>query len=340
MKFKISNKEFSKSTCPFILAEVACSHDGDIEKVKVMIDAAAKAGADGIQFQLFSTNKLLVPSHQFYKLVKSLEISFDEWKSLIKYAKTKGLIVFANLLEESAFESAIDAQVDVLKLHSSDLSNPEMLHKVANSKLPIVLSTGGSTIEEIRKSVEELRSAGVSEMILMHGFQAFPTKLEESHLNYILTLENLFGFPVGYQDHVSAESKMARIVPLLAMAKGAILLEKHITDDRGRKGTDHESALNPDEFVEFVSSIREAWNAFGLTHARNLSPAEIKYRKTFKKSILASRKIEEGESIKEDMICFMRGDGGLPPFEKELVLGKKANKKFEEFEIITLEFLS
>jgi sialic acid synthase SpsE len=334
-------KIIDKNTRPFILGEVACSHDGSIDRVIKIINSVADGGMDGIQFQLFSTDLLLAPYHPFYKKVKQLEIKLNDWPLLIELAQNRGLKVFANVLETSGMDIAISSNVDAIKVHSADISNPEMLKSVTDSHLPIILSTGGSTVEEIRVAVEELKLLGADNLLLMHGFQAYPTDITESHLEFIGTLGSMFGVPVGYQDHIAAESEMSRIVPLLAMAKGAVLLEKHVTDDRGRKGTDHESALSPTEISDFVKRIEQGWRSFGDSTIRPLSDKENQYRRNFKKTIVSTREIMVGEKITKDMICFLRADQGYSPTSFKEIIGKRCIKsmnKFDTFKSYHLNF--
>jgi len=335
----IKDKVLSQYERPFILAEMACAHDGSVDKANKMVDDAVAAGVDGIQFQLFSTERLLIPTHPFYDKVKNIEIPIEYWPKIIKRAKDKGLIVFVNVLEANCLATALASGIDVLKIHSADISNPHMLQGVAESGLPVSLSTGGSTVEEISIAFNELKALGVKDIILMHGYQGYPTLIEESHLNYIETLGQLYGAPVGYQDHVDGEDKLAKIIPLLAMAKGAVLLEKHITDDRGRKGTDYESALDADEMKDFVELVHRSWMTLGKSTVRQLSSEEYKYRKTFKKAIVAVSGIKKGEVIRDNMIAFMRGDQGFTPLEVGKVIGKKSSCAIKKYQTIKPEYI-
>lgn len=342
--FQLSGINLNQEKAPFILAEVACAHDGSVERVAEMIDSAASAGADGIQFQLFNTDRLLVPSHPMYERVKSLEISYTKWRQLIAQANDQGLAVFLNPLTPCAIASACPTEgmasnIRALKIHSADLANPNMLQKVAGIGLPVVLSCGGSTLDEVRAGISILEDAGVSNLLLMHGFQAYPTELSDAHLNYLDTLRQVSGYPVGYQDHVDGASQLSQIIPLLAMAKGAVLLEKHITDDRGRKGTDYESALDANSLRQFVNLVRETWQALGKSTMRPLSTAEHSYRRSFKKSIVAARTIRQRETITADMLVFMRGEQGLSPLAADKILGKKCTKDLQKHELITADVL-
>jgi sialic acid synthase SpsE len=330
----IGSQTLSKDRRPFVLAEMACSHDGDIDRAVSMVDSAAKAGVDGIQFQLFSTDKLLAPYHSFYEKVKNLEISLSDWSDIISYAKKKGLTIFVNPLEVDSLSVGIEAGADVLKIHSADISNPHMIIQVAKCLLPVSLSTGGSTISEIHEALAVLKQHEVKDIFLMHGFQAYPTDIEESNLDYMETLEKEFGLLVGYQDHVEGGTPLSLIIPLLAMAKGAVLLEKHITDSRERKGTDFESALEVEELKGFVDLVNDSWAAFGTSCTRSLTEAELSYRKNFKKSIVAARDLEPGHLIMEDDLLYLRADPGFTPLDADKVLGQKCLSRIEKFQTI------
>mgnify|MGYP002622791994 CR=1 FL=1 len=321
------------------MAEMACSHDGSIENVKKMISDIAESGADGIQFQIFSTDQLLIPTHPFYKKVKSLEIPLKDWEHLINLASDKKLSISINILDQTALPLTLSEKVDFIKTHSADLSNPEVIRKVGNSGKPVIISTGGSTLVEINTAITELKNTKFSDIILMHGFQAFPTQFEDSHLNFIETLKKQFNYPVGYQDHVAGDHEMARIIPLLAMAKGSIFIEKHITDDRSRKGTDYESAINSSGFKNFVDLVEDAWKTFGSEEERSFSQAEIKYRKTFKKSLIASRDIAANERLDDSMILIMRGEQGISPNKKSEIIGRVCNRAIKKYESFQLEYL-
>jgi len=337
--FEINGKLVSPKGEPFLMAEIACSHDGDPERVRLMIDAVADSEADGIQFQIFKTENLLVPNHKFYNLVEGLEIPYSEWGLLIRYAISKSLTVSVNILDESGLRTAVDAGAHAIKLHSADLSNPRVFKIVSEEKLPLIISTGGSTINEIQKAVKVAKTSGIQNILLMHGFQAFPTEVVDNHLNYIETLSKNFDFPLGFQDHMDGSGDLATIVPLMALAKGYCFIEKHITDDRLRKGTDFESSLGPANFVTFAKNLRQGWLALGESERGEFSEAELKYRATFKKSIIAIRDIKKGEEIKDCMYQFMRGDLGLPPTEVASILGRRAKETIKKYESITLESL-
>ena len=146
----VGNNVISKGKMPYILAEMACAHDGSVELALQMVNDAADSGANGIQFQIFNTSNLLTPSHQFCELVTSLEISYKDWRNIFDVARSRGLDVFVNPLTVDAFKAIEDLGADAIKIHSADLSNPDMVEALASFKQPVSISTGGSTLDEVR----------------------------------------------------------------------------------------------------------------------------------------------------------------------------------------------
>lgn len=334
----IAEKRIQADCLPYLLAEMACAHDGHIQRALQMVNDAADAGFDGIQFQLFSTETLLTPRHRFYDKVKKLEISYADWEGIFEAARKRDLNIFVNPLSIDALAEIKHLGADALKVHSADLSNPEMLTSLAEFGLPVSLAVGGSTTAEIRHALELLSSSGVSDVIIMHGFQGYPTAINDTNLNCIPHLTEHFGVHVGYQDHIDGDDELGFILPANAMAMGAVLLEKHITDDRARRGTDFESAVDRVGQARFVRVIRDAHCARGAFKKDVQSGAELRYRETFKKSLVAVRDIAIGETLDAKMIVFMRGDVlGLTPSDLSSVIGKKTSKPISKYSVIQVD---
>jgi N,N'-diacetyllegionaminate synthase len=333
----VGNRKIGRDYSPYIVAEMACAHEGSPDLAYELVDIAADAKSDAIQFQIVSVKDVVAPYHHIYEAGLKLEISHRDWKEIISYAKSRGLDVWVNAFDLSSLRFADMPEVDVIKLHSADLSNPGMLELAASIGKPMSLSTGGSTIDEIGHAVTYLRSAGVNDLLLMHGYQAFPTKVNESYIGFINTLSTLFTCPVGYQDHTEGGTDMAFILPITAVSLGAALLEKHITIDRSLKHTDYESALNPDEFRRFVELTREMDSAIGNGNVVPLSDDMIKYRHSFKKSIVASRFIKKGEILSKDMLCFLRADVGYAPTEIDNIIGSQCMMEIAQFTTLKVE---
>ena len=328
----IAGKEIGDGAAPYIVAEIACAHEGDPDRARALIDCAAAAGADAVQLQVFFVRNLISPRSPHFEAATSLEIPEDAWPGLIEHARGTGLHVWANVFDNQTLGIALAGGVRALKLHSSDLENPILLEAVAGAGQPLSLAAGGATLDEIGRSVDFLRGHGADDIILMHGFQAFPTKPEDAHLRFIGALRERFGCLVGYQDHTDGATPLAFTLPLAAVGFGACVLEKHITDDRSRRGTDYEAALGPADFKRFVEMARALYDAIGDGEERRLSEAERGYRERMKKHIVAARDIAAGETIVPDMLAFLRGVDGLSPWQVSTLVGRVARNRIEAFE--------
>jgi sialic acid synthase SpsE len=336
---RIGEKLIGSSETVYVIAEMACAHDGDVDKAKGLINAAVSAKADAIQLQFFSRKDLMTPSHEAYNLLGTLEFSRQEWKEIYQYARRKDIQIFACAYDVPSAELAIQLGVDGIKLNSSDLSNPDLLEIVARSGLPYTMGTGASTVEEIAQAVETCLRNGGDQIILMHGVQNFPTAIEHAQINRIRMLKALFPFPVGYQDHTDASHPFSRVVDLLAVGAGACVIEKHITLDRSETGTDYQAALEPMELKEFVQTIKRAERAMGSNRILPLSQNEKNYRKFQKKSIVSGCEIKKGQLVTRGMLQFMRSEPGLSPHQVGKIVGRATKRNIRQFENILPEDL-
>jgi sialic acid synthase SpsE len=170
----------------------------------------------------------------------------------------------------------------------------------------------------------------------MYGYQSFPTLPENVHMSYIETLRKEFSLPIGYQDHCDADNDSAFWLPAASMGMDVTILEKHITHDRSLKGIDHESALNPVEFINFVKMVRVVDEAKGISTSRPFTEDEIKYREFQKKSIVAARDLNKGTILTSDALNFMRAEVlGFSPAQIDSIIGKELVKDIEAFQSIS-----
>lgn len=322
---------------PYIIAEMACSHDGSLIFAKEIIDGAGKSGADAIQFQIWEIEDMMVKHSPDFQTVSKLQLSYSDWKDLYNYTRSSwpNLEIIACIYDTNSLSFAQSLGVDAFKIHTSDLSNPNILKAVALTGKRIDLSVGASSINEIYEAINLIKNISNSEIWLMYGYQLFPTPLDELNLSYMLKLGNLFSLSIGYQDHCDAEKPEAFWLPASVYGMGVEILEKHITHDRNFKGADHQSALNPDEFFEFVKMIKAINCAEGKGVPRPFSEDEKKYRKYSKKSIVASKNLKVGKEITEEDIIALRGPKlGLSPDKINQIIGKKLNKDILEQHLI------
>ena len=326
----------------YIIAEMACSHEGDIKLAKKIIDGAGEAGADAIQLQIWSLVDMMTPDRDNYELLKNIELTRDQWKEIISYSRKKfpAMEIYSFVYEHKSIDFMESLNIDGYKLSSADLSNPYMLEGIALTNKPINLSIGASTLEEIQTAIDKIKRISNSQINLMYGYQNFPTSIDDIHLNYMKKLNDLFEYPIGYQDHCNANDKSAFWVPAMSVGMGIKILEKHITHDRSLKGIDHESALNPDEFKEFVEMIKELELAKGISVPKPFSNDEMKYRKFQKKSIVASNDFKKGKILKNKDLNFLRAiELGLAPNKYEKLLNRELKRDIKKHQLIKEEDL-
>jgi len=323
-----------------IIAEMACSHEGSTEFGRAIIEGASRAGADSIQFQIWKLDEMVVPHHEEYDVLSDIEMSYDEWRGLAEHvwAQDDVMDIIACVYEQHSVEFAEDLGVEAYKIHSSDLSNPYLLKRVAETGKRIDVSVGGSTLDEIQTAIQWIREVSDSNIWLMYGYQDFPTRPDDVHLDYMMKLRDLFELPIGYQDHSAGGSPEAYWLPAAAVGAGVDVVEKHITHDRSFEGIDHEAALNPDEFDEFVRMVQQVEAAKGESVPRSFSEGEKAYRASVKKSVVASQNLSEGRTLTKEDLTFRRANQlGVFPDSADELLGKTLNRSIEAFHPIRPE---
>lgn len=323
----------------YIIAEMACSHEGDLNLAKRIVDSAGRAGADAVQFQVWSLNDLVAPSHSDYAKLFELELSRDEWSTLIAYSQRcyPEMETVACVYEVDSVEFCEKHRIDAYKIHSSDIMNRSLLRKVGQTKKRVHLSVGASQLNEIQDGVERLKANSTSSICLMFGYQDFPTSPNDVHLDYMIKLKQLFELPIGYQDHTDGGMEAAFWIPAAAIGMGVDLIEKHLTHDRAFLGADHEAALDPTEFKRFVTMVRTIERAKGIGIPRFLSEAEKRYRTKAKRYAFSKTNLCYGSRIKKDHLVFLRSDGrkGFLMEETDLLVGRRLKRDLSSRQLIT-----
>ncbi len=254
---------------------------------------------------------------------------------MVKYAKNSDIQVFACTYDLPSLELAVALKVDGIKLNSADLTNIEMLEIAGTSGIPFTLGTGASRMDEIGLAINSVINTGAADVILMHGMQNFPTKIENANISRIKTLKTAFNTLVGYADHTSADNPFTLDIDLLALSMGACVFEKHYTIDRSLKGTDYQAALDPGELKKYVQNIHLALLALG--NNKLIGPFdddELQYRQFQKKIIVAASDLKKGHIIERRDIKLLRSDdhGGLDASCLRNLIGKKIinNIKYQD----------
>lgn len=346
---KVGNKIIGDGHPAFIVAEMAMCHDGSIEKAKKIIAGAAEAKADAINFHITSMEDYMIPQYRgsrgsiaagkdtptIYDKLSTKNLGREAWRELFDYARDRHLLISAMCNDLPSVEFASQLGPDMYGIHSSCLGEEDLVRTVAAKRKLIFLKVGGTYLGEIERTVLLIQEMGNHQIVLIHGIQSYPTKLEDMHLMYIQSLKQIFSLPVGFADHTDGSSELAMIVPLVALPFGANVIEKHITHDRSLKGIDFESALNPKGLKDLIRNLREIEKTFGSPAVRPFSEAEADYRQLAKKRTVATKVLGKGERITVDKITFKRSDEGIYPDENKYLIGRMTNKRIEKDEPIT-----
>lgn len=340
-RIKISNKWVGEGDPCFVIAEIGSNHDSKLKQAKELIDMAKEAGADAVKFQSFSADGLVSRKrlnknkweyNSIFGLVKNFELP-DSWhKELFEYCKKKETIFLSTPFEEKKADLLNKIGVSVFKIASGDLNNTPFLKYIAMFKKPIILSTGASYLKEVERAVKLIKNEGNRDIILLHCVSNYPTKVEDFNLRCIITLKK-FGLPVGCSDHSLGFS-----IPIVSVALGAKVIEKHITLSRGLKGPDHSFSLVPMEFKIMVDEIRKIEKALG-DGVKRPSGEELSERISARRSIYASRDIPKGAVIKEEVLKIVRHAYGLEPKKIYSLIGRKTKVLIKKDEVITLRQL-
>ena len=335
-----------------IIAEAGVNHNGDINTAKKLIDVAAEAGADYVKFQSFKADKLVSPDakkadYQIkntgkeddsqYQMLKQLELSVDDHIELIEYCSLKKIKFFSTAFDLDGISYLSSLNLGVFKIPSGELTNFPYLRAVANTGLPVILSTGMANLDEIQKSVQVLISNGTkkNQITVLHCNTEYPTPMIDVNLKAMLTIKEKLGVSIGYSDHT-----LGIEVPIAAVALGAEVIEKHFTLDRGLKGPDHKASLEPKELINMVSSIRNIEKAISGTGIKETSLSEKKNIHIARKSIHLSKDLTSGSIIKEQDIISLRPGDGICTMNWEDIIGKHVNKNLKRFTKLTLKDLS
>lgn len=324
---------------PYVIAEVNSSHGGNINTAKQMIDAAVDAGCDCVKFQSWSAESLY--SSSYYKenpiakrFVKKFSLTEEQLRELAGYCKEKKIGFSSTPYSEKEVDFLAEIETPFIKIASMELDNFEFLQYIAQKRVPLVLSTGMGEMEEIKKAVQVIESAGNDSLILLHCVSIYPAKEEIIRLNNILGLrENFPRYPIGFSDHTVGDE-----AAIAATALGAAVIEKHLTLDKSRIGMDNQMAMEPVQLKELVRKCHLIQKGLGEKE-RILQPEEYEQRKNMRRSVVSARFIAKGTTISREDLTFKRPGTGFAPKEVVKIIGRKAAMDIEEDILIKEENL-
>jgi N,N'-diacetyllegionaminate synthase len=329
-----------------IIAEAGVNHNGNIEIAKKLIDVAFDAGVDYVKFQTFVAENLV--SKQAEKadyqkqntnnqetqleMIKKLELSKSQHFELRDYAQSKNIKFFSTAFDLDSIDLLKELGITTGKIPSGEITNYPYLIKMARSFDKIFLSTGMSTMKEIKEAIDVLLENGrsLSDIIVLHCNTEYPTPMQDVNLLAMIGIKNELKVEIGYSDHT-----LGIEIPVAAVALGASVIEKHFTLDKTMEGPDHKASLNPEELKAMTLSIRNIEKALG-NGVKVISKSEEKNKTIARKSIVAKKDIKKGEIFSVDNLTVKRPGTGINPMKWKTILGLIAKKDFSSDEIIEI----
>jgi N,N'-diacetyllegionaminate synthase len=328
----------------FIIAEAGVNHNGSIDLAKKLIDKASDAGADAIKFQSFKAEKLVTKSakkaeyqedttgkeENQFQMIKRLELDYQKHEELINYCKCKDIMFLSSPFDLESIDLLNSLGIEIFKIPSGEITNLPYLRKIGLLKKKVILSTGMSTLGDIEKALEILKTSGTTDITVLHCNTEYPTPIGDVNLNAMNTIKNAFKVEIGYSDHT-----LGIEVPIAAVALGASIIEKHFTLDKTMEGPDHKASLEPDELKEMIRCIRNIEKALG-DGVKRLTESEAKNINIARKSIVAGRNIKKDEVLTEENLEIKRPGEGISPMIWNEVIGRRAKRDFKEDELIEI----
>ena len=340
--FNIGKFELSETSPCFIIAEIGNNHNGDIKLAKNLIDESISAGANCIKFQMRNMEALYklrdddkedLGAQYTLGLLDKFQLKDDQLFSLFDYCKSRGVIPLCTPWDEVSLSKLAEYGMPAFKVASADMTNHTLLEQMIAYDLPLLISTGMSTDEEILATVDFLNRRH-AQFAMLHCNSTYPAPFNEINLKYIKKLKEMSNPLVGYSGH---ERGIA--VSIAAVALGARIVERHITLNKNFEGSDHKVSLLPSEFKEMVLGIKQVEAALIGGSSRHMSQGELINREVLGKSLYFKKDISKGKTFSVDHFGVTGPGSGVQPHKLVEILGRKAKKDFKKGNILFSEDL-
>ena len=327
---EIGGRRIGNGQDVFVIAEAGVNHNGDPARALELVDAAADSGADAVKFQTFDPSELATnraPLAEYQRgdaapasqaeMLAPLRLDDEAFKTVAARCKARGITFLSTPFDERSADLLEQLEVRAFKVGSGELTNLPFLRNLARRGRPLLVSTGMATLAEVADAVVAIREAGEPSIALLHCVSSYPAPPEDANLRAMDTLRETFEVPVGFSDH-----SLGADLSLAAVARGASILERHLTTDRRLPGPDHAASLEPDELRDVVGRLRMLERALG-DGVKRPQPSEMEIRDVARRSIVAVRSMQAGEWIDASAVAVKRPGGGLPPSRLDSVIGTR-----------------
>lgn len=321
----------------FIVAEAGVNHNGSVELAFKLVEAAAEVGADAVKFQTYTAEKLVsrdAETAAYQKrqtgegrqlsLLRQLELSVAVHEKLFVRSAELGIEFMSTPFDRESADMLVGLGVKRIKVSSGELTNLPLLEFLARKHVPLIVSTGMASLDEVGEAVSVIRSVWTTTLLdkplgemltLLHCTSNYPAAFDDVNLRAMHTLATNFDVPVGYSDHTPGI-----VVSIAAVTMGAVVVEKHLTLDRSLPGPDHEASLEPIEFRDMVRSIRAVEASFG-SGEKVPRLNELPVRELVRRSVTSNRSLKAGKVITVDDVTLLRPGTGIAPRDLHRVVG-------------------
>lgn len=331
---RIGSKEIGPGHPPYIIAEIGVNHDGEAHRALMLTDAAADAGADAVKLQLFETDRLMSKAAKLaayqknagetdpLAMLRRLELSIDDMAKVVHRAHARGIHAIVTVFSVELVEVAERLEWDAYKSASPDIVNRPLLESMAATGKPLIVSTGASELDEVTRAAGWLQ--GIRDRLgMLQCVSSYPAPDEA--LGGIRAIADATGLVTGYSDHTSGIETGSHAVKV-----GACLLEKHLTYDRQAQGPDHAASLEPREMARYIHAAR---TARCISHSgaifKQVLDCERDVREVSRQSLVTTRALRSGETLKLDMLTIKRPGTGLPPYMLDEMIGRRVVREVE-----------
>ena len=344
---KINNYQIDKNSPVFIIAELSANHNGSIKTAIETIKAAKRAGANCIKLQTYTSDTMTIDSDKddfiikgtiwegknLYKLYEEAHTPWEWHRELFQVVKEEGLVCFSSPFDKTAVDFLETLGAPAYKIASFEITDIPLIEYVASKGKPIIISTGIATIEDIELAIKACKRKGNHNIALLKCTSSYPAPVDEANISMIKDLEERFNVLSGLSDHT-----MGSVVPIVATALGAKIIEKHFILDRSIGGPDASFSMNEEEFTKMVKAVREAESAIGKVEYK-LTEKQKKGR-DFSRSLYVVEDIKKGEIITEKNIRSIRPGFGLHPKFLPKLLGKSVIRNIYKGDRLDLSLIN
>lgn len=329
-----------------VIAEIGVNHDGRLDRALQLVHAAAQSGADAVKLQIFSADRLMHRSSIFARyqktplhdptpsaMLRRFELSEQDTRKIVDEIRAAGLIPLATPFSPQDVDEIESLDLPAIKIASPDIVNWPLLRRAAEAGLPLLISTGAASLNEISSSVAWLRGWEAS-FALLHCISSYPTPIDQANLCWIDEMSRRFNVPVGFSDHTTEAMSGA-----LAVTAGACIIEKHLTYDRNAQGPDHAASCDPQQLAQYIQLVRMAEQMRGLPGKRVLD-IERDVRTVSRQSIVAVRDLPSGHLIEEGDLTVQRPGTGIPASALPSLMGRRVEKPIQGGQLLTWKTFS